>query len=287
MKATLKPITSTESNIFKITLQENNKEFDYPWHYHPELELTYILSSRGTRYVGNSIENFEDDDFVLLGSNLPHCWIKTEELEETSSAIVIYIYKDFLESDFLKTQEFWHIQKLLTLSKKGIKFNRKTALQFKNRLFELLGLPPFEKTMLLLQMLHELAGTEDYFFLCEQNFSDEFDDVSNARINIICDYIQKNYRKRIALEDVAATVHMSEDYFSRYFSKMMKKTFFEYLNEYKINKACRLLIETDKQISEICYDCGYESLPFFYRQFKKFKNCQPKSFKQLYQKASY
>jgi YesN/AraC family two-component response regulator len=65
----------------------------------------------------------------------------------------------------------------------------------------------------------------------------------------------------------------------------MKKSFFEFLNEYKINRACKLLIETDKQISEICYAAGFESIPFFYRQFKKFKCCQPKSYRVNYQKA--
>src|SRR6187402_1949324 len=129
MKATLKPIITTDSELFNITVQENDKEFDYPWHYHPELELTYILSSRGIRYVGNSIENFEDDDFVLLGSNLPHCWIKTEEQEVPSSAIVIYVYQKLLDNDLLSTQEFWHIKKLLALAKKGIKFNGKIARQ--------------------------------------------------------------------------------------------------------------------------------------------------------------
>jgi len=66
----------------------------------------------------------------------------------------------------------------------------------------------------------------------------------------------------------------------------MKKSFFEFLNEYKINRACKSLIETDKHISEICYASGFESIPFFYRQFKKFKNCQPKNFRMHYQKAS-
>jgi AraC-like DNA-binding protein len=79
---------------------------------------------------------------------------------------------------------------------------------------------------------------------------------------------------------------MTEEYFSRYFSKTMKKPFFEFLNEYKINRACKLLIETDKQISEICYASGFESIPFFYRQFKKFKDCQPKTYRMNYQKVS-
>ena len=92
--------------------------------------------------------------------------------------------------------------------------------------------------------------------------------------------------KKISLEDIAKEVNMSEEYFSRYFSKIMKKSFFEFLNEYKINRACRLLIETDKSINEICYKSGFESIPFFYRQFKKFKHCQPKAYRLNYNKAA-
>jgi len=63
------------------------------------------------------------------------------------------------------------------------------------------------------------------------------------------------------------------------------KSFFTFLNEYRISRACKLLIETDKQINEICYISGFESIPFFYRQFKKFKNCQPNAYRVNYQKA--
>ncbi|MBS1599482.1 MAG: helix-turn-helix domain-containing protein [Bacteroidetes bacterium] len=287
MKPTLKPIISNESSIFKVLIQGNDKEFDYPWHYHPELELTYILSNRGTRYVGNSIETFEEDDFVLLGSNLPHCWIKSTDHQETSSAIVIYMFKSFVENELFSTQEFNAIQKLSALASKGVRYDKKVATKFKDRLIALLSLPPFEKMIHFLELLNDLASINDYSLLCEQNFNFEFDDISNERMNIIYDYIQKNHLKKITLADIGAAVHMSESYFSRYFSKIMKKTFFEYLNEYKINKACRLLIETDKQISEICYASGYDSLPFFYRQFKKIKKCQPKMFKKIYNKATF
>lgn len=286
MKPALKPIISNDSNLFKVLIQGNDREFDYPWHYHPELELTYILSNRGTRYVGNSIENFEEDDFVILGPNLPHCWIKSADRPETSSAIVIYIFSSFLENEIFRAHEFSQIQKLFSLANRGAKFSNDFARIFKDKLLTLLGLPPFEKMMYLLQLLQELANTNEYKLLCEHNFTAEFDEVRNERINMIYNYIEKNYKSKITLSDAGAVIHMSATYFSRYFSKLMNKTFFEYLNEFKINKACHLLIETNKQISEICYACGFDSLPFFYRQFKKIKKCQPKTFRQAYNKAT-
>jgi AraC-like DNA-binding protein len=285
MKPQYKPIASEESNLFKAVIQENEKEFEYPWHYHPEYELTYILTHQGVRYVGNSIENFRDDDLVLVGPNLPHCWINSEEDQAASNAIVIYVKKEFVECGWMKADEFSAISKLLELSQKGIRFEKSVALKLKKQFFQLLTAPPFEKLLFLLQILHELSRTKKFHTLCDHGFSYDLNNSNNERINIIYKYIQAHYQQKITLADIAAQIHMSEEYFSRYFSKVMKKTFFEYLNEYKINRACKLLIETEKQINEICYEAGFESIPFFYRQFKRFKECQPKVYRSKYQVA--
>lgn len=285
MKPRYKPIPAVESKLFKVSIQDGHSEFDYPWHYHPEYELTYIRKSRGVRYVGNSIENFFDDDLVFLGSNLPHCWINSEDEHEQPDAIVIYLKEEFFDNKWMQSNEFEAIRKLLALSNKGIKFEKSVALKLKDRYHELLTLPPLEKLMLLLQILQELASTVDYSCLCEHGFSFDLNETYHIRINTVYKYIQDHYREKISLAGVAAEVNMTEEYFSRFFSKIMKKSFFEFLNEYRINRACKLLIETDKQISEICYSSGFESISFFYRQFKKFKNCQPKGYRQNYQKV--
>ena len=140
--------------------------------------------------------------------------------------------------------------------------------------------------LLLLQILYELSLTKKFHILCDHGFSDDLNSSNNDRINIIYRYIQTHYHQRITLAEIAILVNMSEEYFPRYFSKVMNKTFFEFLNEYKITRACKLLIQTDKQISQVCYDSGFESIPFFYRQFKRFKNCQPKIYRSNYQKVA-
>ena len=285
-KAHYKHIQPVESNLFTSVIQENNVEFDYPWHYHPELELTYILTSHGVRYVGNSMENFCDDDLVLIGSNLPHCWINSTEQQQSASAIVLYLKEEFLDKTWMQSCEFENIRQLLELSAKGIKFDREVALKVKEKCFKLLKLPPLEKLLLLLEILQELAQTTQFHLLCEQGFSYVLNYTHNERINIVYRYVQTHYQKKISLADIASAVNMNEESFSRFFSKIMKKSFFEFLNEYKINRACKLLIETDRQVSEVCYASGFESIPFFYRQFKKFKNCQPKNYRLNYQKVA-
>lgn len=285
MKPHYKPIPS-ESKLFKVEFQKTSKEFYYPWHYHAELELTYILSGQGVRYVGNSIENFYEAELVLLGSNLPHSWNTTADYEQPVNAIVIYLKEDFLDKNWMQSIEFEGIRNLFALMKKGIKVDNKVASELKQKFHDLLNASPFEKLMILLQVLEYLSHNQEYRFLCQQEFTCDFDDTDKTRINTVYNYIQTHYQEQVSLADIASKLNMSEEYFSRYFSKTMKKPFFEFLNEYKINRACKLLIETDKQISEICYASGFESIPFFYRQFKKFKDCQPKTYRMNYQKIA-
>jgi AraC-like DNA-binding protein len=283
MKALYKPITALEFHSISVDMQEK-KGVEYPWHYHPEFELTFILTSPGVRYVGNSVENFFENDLVLLGPNLPHSWFNNDH-EQSSSAVVIYWNQEFLERGFLQTKEFADIRQLLKLSEKGIKFSSSLALELRERFVELASLPPFERIIHFVQILNRLATTDAYYFLCEQGFEHDLNYTDNERINLVYRYIKTHYREKITLVDMGGLLNMSGEYFSRFFSKIMKKSFFEFLNEYKINVACRLLIETDMQVAEVCYASGYESITFFYRQFKKFKNNQPQEYRLNYRKS--
>ena len=284
MKPEYKPVPPGESNLFKAVILGNEKEFKYAWHYHPEYQLTYILSNKGVRYVGNSIENYTDDELVLLGPDIPHCWINSPG-QETARAIIIYFREPFFHKEWMQSYEFDAIRKLMSLSHKGIKFDKTVALKFKEDFLKLFELPPLEKLMLLLKILNDLSHCTEYRVLGQPVFSNELDLGHNERIHIVYTYIERHYQQKITLEEVAAQVNMSKEYFSRFFSKIMKKSFFNFLNGYRIDKACKLLRETDKQISEICYASGFESVPFFYRQFKKFKGCQPKAYRLNYDKA--
>lgn len=285
MKAQYEAITPLSSNSFNAFIQEK-KAFDAPWHYHPEYELTFILSSRGLRYVGNSVERFSDYDLVLLGPNLPHCWKNTDQDSTMARAIVIQWKEDFLGNGWLERQEFAAIRKLFQASGKGLKFDKATALQLKKLFFNTLNLPPFEKLLNLLQILNRLAQTKQTHVLCEQNFTTNMDLHDSERINRIYQYVEEHYQEKITLAKVAAQVNMGEESFSRFFAKTMKKPFFSFLNEYRINMASKLLIETDLQVIQVCYNSGYESLPFFYRQFKKFKGYTPQKFRSIYQQMA-
>lgn len=283
MKPVFESISPLPASSLKVFFQEKD-EFDAPWHFHPQFELTYILQSSGLRYVGNSMEHFEDDDLVLLGPNLPHCWKNMGQTIDKAQAIVIQWDLDLLGKNWLDQPEFRGIKSMLALSEKGIQFPKAVAREIRNQVIAMPETSSFEKLMCFLNVLKSLSEKDDFQILCDHNFAIKTESLQSDRINSVYQYVKQHYSAKIMLKDIAGYLHMSEENFSRFFSKVMKKNFFTFLNEFRLNIACKLLIETDMQVKQISYSCGYETLPFFYRQFKRFKQVSPLQFRLKYHK---
>ena len=258
------------------------ERFDAPFHFHPEYELTLILSSRGTRYVGNSFEDFEENDLVLVGPNLPHCWKNIGSNDQKANAVVVHWDCELIDRKWLDLSEFSEIRHLLGLAAGGVKFSRSTAVRFRRRLRTLTTLREFERFHYFLKILYELSGCSERRTLVMSEDKTRLNYANNERIGVVLEYIRENYIQKITLSQVAKKVRMTEEGFSRFFSRVMRKTFVSYLNEYRINRACTQLVETDKQISTICYESGYDTQPFFFKQFRKFKNCSPGEYRDNY-----
>lgn len=281
MRAQYNPISPLESNSFKAEYQVR-KKFNTPWHYHSEYELTLILSSNGVRYVGNHFEDFCENDLVLLGPNLPHCWTTIGPQNVSASAIVIQWKEDFLGKDWINCKEFQILKPLFKLSQEGVRFDECIALTLKEKFIEIVNLQPLNKLISLLEILQELSLSTRFQTLCDPDFKYKLNHIDNERLRTVFQFVDIHFSKKVTLKELSETVYMTEESFSRFFSKVMNKPFFFFLNEYRINMACNLLLETDRPVSDICYEVGYESFPFFYRQFKKFKNCTPQKFRKHY-----
>jgi AraC-like DNA-binding protein len=274
-----------QNNASLYAFIQHKKQFDFPLHYHPECELTFILSSSGCRFVGNHFCNFNMNDLILLGPNLPHCWKNSEDYTHGASAIVIQFSEHLLGNEWLNAKEFLAIKNLILQASRGIKFGERCACKLKKLLIELVDMPPFEKLMSFLQILNILAITDDKEILCGHEYPhSDLKTMTHERIDIVYEFVKSNYKQKIQLEQIAAKVHMTKESFSRFFSNIMNKTFFSFVNEYRINIASNMLIETDKSVKEICYAVGYQSFPFFYRQFKKFKISSPQKYRVEFQR---
>ncbi len=249
--------------------------FEFKWHYHPEYELTFIIKGNGFRIVGNSQEPFTAGDLVLLGSNLPHTWWGKPEELLNSEAIVIQFSHEFI-SPFLTLNEGHLIHELISQASRGLKFTVDESIS--KAIFDIIETEGLERVLKLISILN-LLSIQESKQLATRSFQNVISKKFETRINKVCTFIQNHYAEPISLRDVADIVYMSESNFCKFFKKATNSTFSEYLNEQRINEACRLLISTDELISKISQDCGFESLSYFNRVFLRKKQMTPTVFR--------
>jgi AraC-like DNA-binding protein len=275
MKAVLEDIKLQQGTSSFYAYQFQVPFFEFKWHYHPEYELTYIVKGNGYRIVGNTYENYTEGDLVLLGPNLPHTWTGKAVESEPFEAIVIQFSKEFITA-FLGFDESYSIKNLLENSARGIAFEATQDLvQAIKSLIEKEGM---DRILQLISALNQLAQS-NYTLITPNTFHTIASKKSELRINEVCLFIQNNFNSNITLKQVASQIYLTESNFCKFFKKATGKTFSDYLNEIRINEASRLLLQTDKTISQISFECGFETLSYFNRVFLKKKNQTPSGFR--------
>ena len=248
------------------------------WHYHPEVELVYINTGIGKRQVGTHLSNYQDGDLILIGSYLPHTGF-TKGLEEGQKEIVIQFKPDIFEMAFQNLEELKRINQLLELSIKGIVFDGSIKEDIGIRMEGLQYETQIDAFLTFVKILHDLAKEKDKKILNADGYAFISNPTENKRLKKIFNYIRDHFMESIALEDISDQVFMTPQSFCRFFKKSTQKTFTNFLNEYRINHATKLLSETDVDIKTICYESGFNNLSNFFRNFKKITQLTPNAYR--------
>jgi len=261
--------------------------FGTVWHYHPELELHYVIKGEGMRLIGDNISNFSSGEIILLGENLPHTWkCKEEYFEEQQNheveAIVIQFLPDCLGQDFLNLPEAYLIPRLYERAKKGLFFYGKTKEALADLMYAAIHTQNLDRLIILMSLLKTMAEAEDYTQIASAHAFYRFNEAETIRLNKIYNYTLSNYKKEITLEEIAAISNLSVTSFCRYFKVMTKRTYYDFLIEIRISHACRLLVEDRYPTELICFECGFNNVSNFYRHFKKVTGITPLEYKRKY-----
>lgn len=279
MKPLLEDIKAKKGLDSFMAYNISSPTFEFFWHYHPEYELTLILKGRGRRLVGDNHENFESGDLALIGPGLPHTWVSDGNFKGKSEAIVLQFSKDFIER-FVGLDELSAIHKLLLYAKQGISFKGKKSAIVKEQMKLLPAKRGVEKITGLLHILNELsklksAPLASSFYQPLKGKENEY------RINKVCQYIQKHAAEQLTIHKAAALIHLSPGAFCKFFKRITGKTFSDYVNDIRIANVCSELMATDKQVAEIAYGNGFETLTYFNRVFLKKKKVQPANYRKM------
>ena len=276
MKIQLEHIAPDTKSSFRLLHNPRLNDLFY-WHFHPEYELVYIEGASGTRHVGDHISAYSESDLVLIGSNIPHLnfdyGIKTDYNKE-----VLHLSPNFKNRVFNEIAELKLILDLFERSQYGIAFGGETKVKIGQRLKALHVLDPFPQFLEVLHIFQILAASEEFELLHKEPYVNKYNEKQQKRLREVYSYVDRHYGEKISIAQVAALCHLENAAFCRYFKTATGNTFISFLNQYRISQAKRLLL-SGKNIGESCYECGFESLSYFNRTFKKVTGENPSDFR--------
>ncbi len=255
-----------------------------PLHFHNDYEMVYMEESCGKRIIGDYVENFDDEDLIILGPNLPHVWYNEadyykEESTKKVKAVVTYFKSNCLNEEFIDSFQSTNLKQLLHDLQRGIKVYGECKEIIIKKIKNLSNEKGLKRMISLLEILNALSELKEYQCLASKGYINSYNEWDVERMNKVYEYIMNNFNREIELNKAAELANMTPSSFCKYFKIRTQKTFSKFVNEVRIGYACKLLFNQDVNISDVCFDSGFNNLANFNRNFKKFTNKTPREYR--------
>lgn len=254
------------------------KQFGAPYHYHPEYELIHIRQGYGQRLVGGSIAHFGPGDLVFIAPNVPHMWRVAPKCPQAET-LYIQFRPEFMGADFFNLTEMQPVRELMTAARVGVTFSAPIRKELSGRFIKFSTLNKSERLLALLDILYRLSQDPDSRPLGRSMERTQLNLRQEERISKAFQYLNQNLTGPISQAKIAQNVRLSSPAFSRLFKSTTGKCFMGVVKELRISQTCRLLTETSRTISEIAYECGYETLSHFNCQFLSVMKMTPTKYR--------
>lgn len=259
-------------------------QLDDQFHFHNTYEIALILKSKGTRIIGDSIENFTDGDFVLLGPHVPHIAYYNNDYSSSRNntpmhALVVYFHPDWLTERQLNSESLFKLRKLFADSRRGIKISGIQKRKVIKNLFRLKKSKGLASIIILLETLEIISNTGNYECLASEGYTNTFSLKDINRLDKVYQFIRDHFTETISLESAASIASMTPTAFCKYFKRKTQKTFSNFVNEVRVGYACKLLWDQNLSIYEICFKCGFNNLTNFNKNFKRYTGRIPSEYK--------
>lgn len=236
--------------------------------------------------VGDHIESFSEGDLVFMGPFLPHVWVNDPEFVQGRSAypadaVVVQFVDNFLGKPFMEIPEMEAFLAFLKLSQQGIEIKGPAREKIATLMVQMLSLNGLQRLSALLTIFDILTRNTHYKLLASPGFTQNTNLKSSDHFRRINEYIMQNFQEEISLTDMASVANMGVTTLCNFFKEHYRVTFVEYLNTIRVGHACKLLSEKDMNVVEVAYECGFNNLANFNRQFKKFKQVTPSEYRKM------
>ena len=214
----------------------------------------------------------------MFGSNLPHGFMTNERCVQT----VILFGQDFLGDNFFDKPELSNVKILLSRAKNGLSFQSESRKKAKKLIRKILESEGLEKTIHFLELLNLLSNAKDVEPICNEEYIMDLSAVNFDRVKVVYNHLMENYQREISVKEVADLINLTEASFFKFIKRHTDKTLTRMINEFRINHATKLLMTTEKNMAEICYECGYNNISYFNRKFKEIMHETPTDFKNIF-----
>ncbi|MEY3052758.1 MAG: hypothetical protein RLY31_2543 [Bacteroidota bacterium] len=265
MKLEVEKIVPDGHRSFRLLTPQLRDRFY--WHYHPEYELVYLEGADGVRRIGGHTAPFHGSDLAFIGPYIPHLNFDYG-IEGSYRKVVVQLRADFLGAAFLDAPELSAVRRFFGRTEGAAIFHGRTKESVGAKLVSLAEEPPFRQLVLLLEILQELAQSEEVTALAEQPIASDSLFREEQRIMEVRHFVHTHYQGVVDIGTVSSLVHLTKPAFCRFFRKMTGQTFTEYLNSYRIQQA-RHLLQQGSSVTEACYRSGFGSLSYFNRRFRR------------------
>jgi AraC-like DNA-binding protein len=282
----MKPVPALISpeNIFFIR-EIKQARFSSEFHFHEECQLAWIIKGSGKRIVGDSVEHFEGNELVFIGSNIPHVWYNTERIylqnkKLQSISLSLFISPARLLDHLRDFGDIERIKHLFLKAQRGMLITGQSKLKLISLLKKAANENnSVEHIITLLKIISILSNTEEFGLLASSNYTNHFQYRENERMNNVYEFLMKNFKQDIVLAEVAGIAAMNPNAFCRFFKSRTQKSLTQFINEIRIGHACKLLGNPDESITQIAYECGFNNVSNFNHFFKLIKKTSPRQYR--------
>ncbi|ULQ51508.1 AraC family transcriptional regulator [Flavihumibacter fluvii] len=272
-----------------IIVQKESLPFFYPHlHRHDEMQLTWIQQGEGTLVVDNNMHHFRSNEIYCIGANQPHVFKSDPDYFDPANTLQVQSMTIFFNpkgklQNIFELAEIKAVRSFLLKHRSGFMIPEdkvEEVADLMNTISEQNGL---EQLISFLELLKKFCSIPQLRELSALSEMDRVSEHEGIRLGNIYNFIMMNYSRQITLEDVAAQAHMTPQAFCRYFKKRTRHTFVSFLNEVRINEACKKLTDGGfESISTIAYTCGFNSITNFNRVFKTITGKSPSEYVDAY-----
>lgn len=284
MKATLALLADSASKQKPFILKETRlRRFAPDFHFHDECQLVLIAAGRGRRVIGDSIDRFEPGELTFVGPNVPHVWHSEPEADGAMAAsIVLYLHPQRVLDHLGALVDTEPLAAFFQASVRNLVIEGAKRARIAAILARMRAETDLQQLASSLQICQELLDGQERRWLCTASSVNVYTGKRQERVRRLMRFIREHFTEQIGLAEAAAAAGMQVHAFCRFFKELTQRTFSEFLNEVRIEHACRLLQQTDSPVTEVAYACGFSNLAYFNRCFKRLQGVPPTHYRKRY-----